>query len=309
MAMNREVKKEIMKRDKRLWYEMCNVGWQQHYVRQKEGIRISYLTMGPKNGLPLVLQHGNIDCRLGWQHIAPVLANLGFCVVIPESRGNGLTDDGYNEELCYDAETLADDIIAVLDDLGIEKASFVGHSMGTFILQALAVAYPERVHSLSLISTAPKFALMHGYKWDGTDYMANEDYALDMGAADISEDFELSISKYALGYQTKALVSVRNMFAKFDYTEKNEKITCPVQIFYGPQDPLFTEKDEQAMIDSLKNAKKVEYIRMEGCEHSPHWQSWVNTRIICNKIIDFVWDAQHYGIGERDCAILSAISR
>lgn len=70
-----------------------------------------------------------------------------FRVLTFDNRGVGQTDipDGP-----YSLEMLADDTIALCKDLGIEKAHFVGHSMGGHIAQIIGAQYPEMVHSLTI---------------------------------------------------------------------------------------------------------------------------------------------------------------
>jgi pimeloyl-ACP methyl ester carboxylesterase len=54
---------------------------------------------------------------------------------------------------CFTFEEFAEDVIDLMDQLKIEKAHIVGHSMGSIILQTLALTYPDRVSSITLIST------------------------------------------------------------------------------------------------------------------------------------------------------------
>jgi pimeloyl-ACP methyl ester carboxylesterase len=55
----------------------------------------------------------------------------------------------------YRLEDMADDAVAVLDGLGWRSAHIVGHSMGGMIAQTLAIRHPDRVRSLTWISSTP----------------------------------------------------------------------------------------------------------------------------------------------------------
>jgi pimeloyl-ACP methyl ester carboxylesterase len=73
-----------------------------------------------------------------------------FQVITFDNRGVGQTDKPVGP---YSAQMLADDTAGLLDALGIQKAIVMGHSMGGFIAQAMALDYPEKVERLILAST------------------------------------------------------------------------------------------------------------------------------------------------------------
>ena len=100
-------------------------------------------------GTPLVL-----ICGLGyplWQwHLMVPYLEKHFQVITFDNRGVGQTDKPAGP---YTAPILAKDTVGLLDALGIDKAVAMGHSMGGFIAQAMALEYPERVSKLILAST------------------------------------------------------------------------------------------------------------------------------------------------------------
>ncbi|MCB9420292.1 MAG: alpha/beta hydrolase [Ardenticatenaceae bacterium] len=111
------------------------------------GINIYYEIHG--SGDPLVL-----ICGLGydmwqWHKMVPGLAEQ-FQVITFDNRGVGQTDKPAGP---YSAALLAADTAALLEALNIEKAHIMGHSMGGFIAQEMALSYPEMVDKLILAST------------------------------------------------------------------------------------------------------------------------------------------------------------
>lgn len=116
-------------------------------VENVNGIKIEYEVHG--EGEALVLISGLGYPRWQWHKMVPYLAEH-FQAIAFDNRGVGGSD---KPEGPYTAQMLAADTIELLDALGIEKASFVGHSMGGFVVQSIGLDYPERVNKLILCST------------------------------------------------------------------------------------------------------------------------------------------------------------
>lgn len=116
-------------------------------VVNTNGIDLHYETQGA--GTPLVLLAGLGYPAWQWHKVAPLLAE--HCqVILPDNRGVGQSSKPAGP---YTAELLAADTVGLLDALGIDQAVVMGHSMGGFIAQALALAYPDRVSKLILAAT------------------------------------------------------------------------------------------------------------------------------------------------------------
>jgi pimeloyl-ACP methyl ester carboxylesterase len=95
-------------------------------------------------GKPVVLCHGFPELWYSWRHQLPALAEAGYHAVAPDLRGYG--DSSIPEDVeAYDVLTLCEDLVGLLDDLGEERAVFVGHDWGGTVVWNLAVAHPERV--------------------------------------------------------------------------------------------------------------------------------------------------------------------
>jgi pimeloyl-ACP methyl ester carboxylesterase len=110
-----------------------------------DDVTIDVLTEG--SGDPIVLIHGFPLTREVWDAQAAQLAPHAR-VIRPDLRGMGRSSvpDGP-----YLMETLAGDIAAMLDALGIDRAAIVGHSMGGYVAMAFCRMYSERVTKLALV--------------------------------------------------------------------------------------------------------------------------------------------------------------
>ena len=115
------------------------------------GTRIYYQEGG--TGDPLVLLMGFGADGDVWELHAAEYEKHFRCIIL-DNRGVGKSDQPPGP---YSTEMMANDTIAVMDHLGIDKAKVAGISMGGAIAQSLALNHPDRVSCLVLISTWPSF--------------------------------------------------------------------------------------------------------------------------------------------------------
>ena len=120
------------------------------FVRASDGIRLHYCESGRRSGPPVLMIQGLGADKHLWDLQRLALAPW-FHTIALDNRGAGRSDKPYGE---YSLEQMADDAIAVLDDVGVERAHVMGASMGGAITQIIAIRHPERVRSLILACTA-----------------------------------------------------------------------------------------------------------------------------------------------------------
>jgi pimeloyl-ACP methyl ester carboxylesterase len=114
-----------------------------------DGVGINYEVTG--EGRPVVLLHGFPDSGRLWRNQVPALADAGFQVIVPDLRGYGRSDKP-DEVEAYSIPFLAGDVLAVLADLGIEKAHVVGHDWGAALAWGLGALVPAQVDHLVVLS-------------------------------------------------------------------------------------------------------------------------------------------------------------
>ena len=107
-----------------------------------DGVDLSVLDAG--EGFPVVLAHGFPELAYSWRHQIPPLAAAGNRVLAPDQRGYGRSSRPEAIE-DYDITHLTGDLLALLDDIGEERAVFVGHDWGAMVVWQLALLAPERV--------------------------------------------------------------------------------------------------------------------------------------------------------------------
>lgn len=111
-------------------------------------INIAYDEMG--TGPAVLLIHGFPLNRQMWQPQLKPLADAGYRVIAPDLRGFGASDAPSGP---YTMDLFADDIIAMMDALNIDKAVVGGMSMGGYILMNLLERYPDRLRAACFIAT------------------------------------------------------------------------------------------------------------------------------------------------------------
>jgi pimeloyl-ACP methyl ester carboxylesterase len=126
------------------------------------GQRIHYTVDG--SGPLVVLQHGLLMDADSWTQSGIVNALTdGFCVACVDSLGHGHSDKPSDPEL-YGQKQRAGDIVAVIDDLGYDRAHLVGYSMGGWLAVGVAMHHPKRLSSLILGGWDPVNGLPPGPK-------------------------------------------------------------------------------------------------------------------------------------------------
>jgi pimeloyl-ACP methyl ester carboxylesterase len=114
-----------------------------------EGVEIHYEVVG--EGRPVVLLHGFPDTGNLWRHQVAALSGAGFRTITPDLRGFGRSDKPADVD-AYNILNLVGDVVAVLDDAGVERAHVVGHDWGAALSWALASFLPDRVDHLAVLS-------------------------------------------------------------------------------------------------------------------------------------------------------------
>jgi pimeloyl-ACP methyl ester carboxylesterase len=117
------------------------------------GIRMGYYDAGPKSDKPpVVLCHGWPELAFSWRHQIKALSEAGIRVIAPDQRGYGASDRPEPVE-DYDMEHLTGDLVGLLDHLKIDKAIFVGHDWGGFVVWQMPLRHAARVAGVVGLNT------------------------------------------------------------------------------------------------------------------------------------------------------------
>lgn len=254
------------------------------------GINIYFETHG--EGMPLVLISGLGGDHFFWQSSLDFLSTK-FQVITLDTRGIGQTDTPKED---YSIELFADDIIALLNELEIEKANILGFSMGGNIALTLSLNYPKRVGKLII---AASNAVMNAR------IRLFVDSVLDVYESGISSKQMFNLICPWL-YSTSFLSNPKNaVFLEYDENDpyqqplfawKNQylaqrkynvvdhifKIKSPTLILNGECGPFATLADAKILSDKIENSV-IQIIPQSG-----HLINYENPELFHKYILDFL---------------------
>jgi pimeloyl-ACP methyl ester carboxylesterase len=129
-------------------------GVSHHWVTAR-GIRFHYAEAGAGEDVVLCL-HGWPQHWYEWRHLMPALADRHRVLAL-DLRGFGWSDA---PERGYEKENMVDDVLAVLDELGLERVKLVGHDWGGWIGFLLALREPQRFERYLALNILPPWTTM-----------------------------------------------------------------------------------------------------------------------------------------------------
>lgn len=128
-------------------------------VRQINGQPLAFHD-AKNNGVPLLLLHGLASNAGFWRYNVPALEAAGYRVIAVDLPGYGKSGKAFSAP--YGMKYYAETVVALLRELGIPNAVWMGHSMGGQIALTAALEYPQFVQRLVLVSPAGIEAFKRG---------------------------------------------------------------------------------------------------------------------------------------------------
>jgi len=194
----------------------------------------------------------------------------------------------------YTGRDLIDDAVGVLDALGLARVHFVGMSMGGAFAQVIAVDRPDRVSSLTLISTSPsggdpdlpgmpaetaaEFAAVPRPDW--FDLTAVIEYQVDLARLHASRSlpFEEEEARRLARRAFERTTNLEASMTNHDLLEGGERwrerlpdLDVPTLVVHGKEDPLFPYGHALALVDEIPGA---ELLPLDGTGHELPRRVW-----------------------------------
>lgn len=244
-------------------------------IAQLPGFQIGYDDHG--DGQPVVFLHGFPHDRTLWTAQRVALAPQARCIV-PDIRGFGHS----STHGPYSMDQYADDVVALLDYLGIERAVVCGLSMGGYIAMAMWRRHPDRVKALVFCDTRAgadtddakqrrdELAVM--VKHGGTRVITDAQITGMVGATTRERRPEVMAALRAImGRQSAAGVigALQALRDRPDSRETLRSISVPSLVLVGEDDVLTPIKEARAIAEALPSAARVRLEIIASAGHVP----------------------------------------
>ncbi len=204
-------------------------GVSSHMV-QTPRIHTHLLEAGAANGEPVVFVHGNASSSTFWEEQMLALPD-GYRALAPDLRGFGDTED-----LLIDATRgvgdWVDDLLSLVDTLGVQRFHVVGHSLGGAVVWGLVAARPEAIASVTVVAPGSPYGF-GGSRPDGTPVFAD---GCGSGAGVVNPDFP-------------------RLMAEGDRSEDNPQASPRVVMNSFYWKPPFRPAREEALLSSVMSEK------------------------------------------------------
>ena len=236
------------------------------FVHVADGARIHYEVTCRPGATPILMIQGLGASKNAW-NLQRIAMATRFRSISLDNRGAGRSDKPTQP---FTLEQMADDAIAVLDATGVETAHVVGASMGGVISQIIAVKYPHRVRSLTLVCTACRNHPWRQELLQSWAHTAEEKGMIEVGKEAAQwvmspRSFRRLVPaftwmgplaalrpRHSFVSQIQAILDTRE-----DLVDELSSITAPTMVIVGNQDILTPRGDSEEIAERIPDAELV----------------------------------------------------
>ena len=259
-----------------------------------DGLRVHYHAVGPEDGAPLVFLHGSGPGASGYSNFQDnfgFFGEGGFRTYVPDALGYGRSSMPADAK--YTLDYLVEGTRRWLDAIGVERASFIGNSMGGAMAIRFALLYPERVDKLVLMAPGgleerEVYMGMRGIRRMIKAFFSPEGITRDS----MRRVFELQLFDGSL--VTDQIIEERFQIAELqpkavmstskvpNQAGQLSELTCPVFAWWGLDDQFCPVSGADTILRSVKGA------RVMNLAQCGHWVM-VEHRDVFNRLsVDFL---------------------
>jgi pimeloyl-ACP methyl ester carboxylesterase len=257
----------------------------ERFATAGDGVRLHYRRSGSGECVVLV---GGTSCNLGvwdaqWQPLS-----AAYDVVAMDTRGAGESQQPADPE-AYSVERMAADVMAVLDDAGVDRAHVVGHSLGGAIALRAALDFPDRVASavlhaawaatddlidgmffrpmLSFLSTEDRYG---AFKL-GQSLVMSHDYLRTRGPSSVADLVRRNFVKPEHPASTQGFVGHLVAGRAHDERQRLDGVRCPVLVIVGERDLNVPVSYSEELAAAVPGAELV-VLRGPRSSHFIQWE-------------------------------------
>lgn len=263
------------------------------YIRNVSGLGVQQIrsqgfvfdalqTGDPQKPLVLLL-HGFPQFAAAWSGIMVPVANAGFHVVAVDQRGYSPGARPHGVE-CYDMRLLVSDVLAFADALGAQHFHLVAHDWGGILAWRVAAERPERLLSLTVLSTPHTDALLNAIASDPSQTQMSQYIQYFRTPGDVAEQGMLADNARRLraAYRDKlapadleacvarlsepgALTAALNWYRALDFDARIGPVTIDTLFVWGSADHALGELAARNTAEYVKGPYR--FVRLEGRSH------------------------------------------
>lgn len=246
-------------------------------ISHANGINLYYEFHGSEQAATLVVNNGIImNASTSWSFQVPVLAKH-YRLLLYDLRGQGASDHPESE---YSMDLHADDLAALLLNLGIKSAHIAGISYGGEVGQVFALKYPQMTCSLILADTVSEIhdelriitqSWIDALKTSDPLAVFNATVPWNFSAQFIKENqllMEDAKKRYAL-LDFQAVIRLCRSFLQVDWSPRLHEIQCPTCIIVGSKDRLKGPDYAEILHRGIPGS---EYHLLPGAGHATCWE-------------------------------------
>ncbi|HSS65197.1 MAG TPA: 3-oxoadipate enol-lactonase [Gammaproteobacteria bacterium] len=228
------------------------------------GHQVCFQLSGPENAATVCLSHSLACSGVMWEAQVPALGDR-FRVLRYDTRGHGGSEATSPP---YSLDRLADDVVAMLDALGIERVHWVGISMGGMIGQSLALRHPRRLLSLVLCDTLSVVSDEAQAIWADRIDIAKREGMAPLCGPTLERWFTpsylekdppglQSIRAQILNTPVTGYIGCCEAIRRIDYIDRLDDIRLPTRVIVGADDPATTPADAHAIHRGIEGSSLV----------------------------------------------------
>lgn len=245
------------------------------------------------NGTPLLLIGGLGSDSASWLGVVKEFSSY-FQTIVFDNRGSGRSDIASKQ---CSVHKMAEDAIKLLDFLKIEQTHIIGHSMGGYIAQDLAINYPDRIDKLILESTAPVSSKRNNILFEDIYSQLKKDGYCEAWIkrwtfwlfsprlftdSSFIDTFIKNAVKYPYAQKADGFKSQIDAIASFDARDKIGAIKAKTLILEGKDDILIIPEEAEMLV---KNIDKSIFRLLDGVAHSIHIE---NPKLFTGAVLRFL---------------------
>ena len=232
-------------------------------IQLSTGINTHYAEYGDPNGEPIVFLHGFTD---SWFSFSPVLKHLPpkYHVFMLDQRGHG---NSSKPDVGYEVSDFAADAVAFMKALELEQVTLIGHSMGSFIAQRVAVTAPEFMTRLILIGSAtdPRTNDLMAFV-DAVNTLEDpvpEEFAREFQVSTIyrklTDDFMRQVISESMKLPAHVWHQALGHLMSASALSQLDQIRVPTLVIWGEQDTIWSRAEQEALAARILNAELITY--------------------------------------------------